>query len=70
MPTSLLGEPPTVEKAQGGISTTKPLVQTKQPAPQGISEGNGCERLSRRRIGIQLRRVFEGHEEFLGWTPD
>jgi len=24
----------------------------------------------RQRIQALLRKVFEGHEEFLGWTPD
>jgi hypothetical protein len=24
----------------------------------------------RQRIEALLRKVFEGHEEFLGWTPD
>ena len=24
----------------------------------------------RQRIEALLRRIFEGHEEFLGWTPD
>ncbi len=30
----------------------------------------GEVRNSRPKIAMKLREIFEGHEEFLGWTPD
>ncbi len=41
------------------------------PAQQAASEANELKLTAlRQRIEALLREVFEGHEEFLGWTPD
>jgi hypothetical protein len=40
-------------------------------AQQTVSEPSELKLTGlRQRIEALLREVFEGHEEFLGWTPD
>jgi len=38
----------------------KPLIRVSEPKPAGPKQ----------RVRDLLVAIFEGHEEFLGWTPD
>ncbi|MFZ0761827.1 MAG: hypothetical protein WAM69_17920 [Candidatus Sulfotelmatobacter sp.] len=72
MPSILSERPATVEEAPQGNSSAEHLaVQKVQLEAKSSLEGRGSKSLSRRQqIAIQSRKMFEGHEEFLGWTPD
>lgn len=76
MPTDLLEKPVTVEDAppavrkprsavtdvlgNGRRAVRPPVSETSEHKPSNLQQ----------RIRILLRKIFEGHEEFLGWTPD
>ena len=65
MPTELLEHPSVVDDAahvapKAGSATLNP------PKDEGRCE---AERKPKSGKGV-LRDIFEGHEEYLGWTPD
>jgi hypothetical protein len=66
MPTDLLEKPGTVQEAPKAVAPAAktdvravPLTSTEE---SGVAPHSGIE--------IVLRRIFEGYEEYLGWTPD
>jgi len=72
MPSTLLERPAEVEESPQSSLRTKLLTdQTARSGTDKTREPGRDQSLSRRqRMEIQLHEIFEGHEEFLGWTPD
>ncbi len=69
MPADVLEKPVTeCETSSAATEAVGKRVQPAQPPISNLSESNPTSR--RQRIGEHLRAVFEGHNEFLGWTPD
>ena len=61
MPAELLEKPTTPQVAPREVSRVRPAVSaTSERTAVSLSQ----------RIGALLVEVFEGPEEFLGWTPD
>ena len=71
---NLLEKPTTLEDAPREVSRIRPIVtdpirDAARSAQQDVSKTSERKPL-RHRIELLLREVFEGREEFLGWTPD
>ncbi len=70
----VLEKPTAVENAPREVSGVATIVTDAvehgvRSARQNVSSKREPLRL-RQRIEVQLRKVFEGREEFLGYTPD
>lgn len=67
-------KPATVESTPPGVSRigssmVDPLADRARSAQQNVSGERKL--LSRRqRINLVMHHIFEGREEYLGWTPD
>ena len=74
MPANVLEKPATVESTPLGVSrigsnVADPLADRARSAQQNVSSER--KPLSRRqRINLVLHDIFEGREEYLGWTPE
>ena len=64
MPT-VLEQPPKVTSPER-VASPRAVVKRTEKTPE--NEGRPLTRIER--VVKGLRKVFEGHEEFLGWTPD
>ncbi len=74
MPTNVLEKPTTVESTPPGISKigssiVDPLTDRARSAQNNVS-GERKPLGRRQRINLVLHDIFEGREEYLGWTPD
>ncbi len=74
MPANVLEKPTTVESTPPGASRigssiVDPLADRARSVQQNLSSER--KPLSRRqRINLVLHDIFEGREEYLGWTPE
>lgn len=60
----------TSEEASREASRSGALDTPVPSAGQAVSETSEHEPASQQRTETPLHRIFKGHEEFLGWTPD
>ena len=64
MPADLLEKAAEVEEPSQEVSTARPV------DPRSVSEAGKQKVESPRPTKNLARKIFEGHEEFLGWTPE
>ncbi|MFZ3265888.1 MAG: hypothetical protein WA172_17915 [Terriglobales bacterium] len=74
MPANVLEKPTTVESTPPGVSRVgstrvDPLADRARSAQQNVS-GERQPLSRRQRIDLVLHNIFEGREEYLGWTPE
>lgn len=72
MSVDVLEKPAADETAYRESKPIRPVSIDAGPGPvHATKPTNESKTISRRqKIGKHLRTVFEGHNEFLGWTPD
>ncbi|MGO8795074.1 MAG: hypothetical protein ACLQLC_09645 [Candidatus Sulfotelmatobacter sp.] len=69
MPANVL-EKPVTDSATSPV-TTEAVGKRVESAQQPISKTSDSQPVNRhQKMRKNLRAVFEGHNEFLGWTPD
>jgi len=67
MPTELL-QPDLQQKEEHPVEDSRAVDKTGVAQPQ--CSRPGVQETTNARPNSIWRRIFEGHEEFLGWTPD